>query len=535
MGKESRIRQERKTGVLDRPEARRKDHFPVIMRIIAIVLVVAIATWGTLFAIKSATGTIAYRVGGEKILQTEIDSQVQNYIDMYKQYGMDLTTAENASTLKSIQKSVADGAIEQQLFVQYAKSKSVSLDQAKLKTEVDKQIENAVTQSQTQFGTDKTAFEDAVIAQYGSMDKFRQFLRTEIQPFVERQQLADSVTTEIDATVKVTDADVSNYFASQGRVNADHLLISVDSTTDSSSTIAAKKRVAQAIYDEVVKQKAENSTFDFAKFAQEKAAELNKKTSGYARYENLGFFTKGQMVKEFEVAAFAAKAGDIVGPVQTDFGFHVIYKIAEEPVSSIYDTPETVKAAHIVLAFGAGDQTEAAKTAETLANRVYAELQNGLSFKSAIAKYSTDSDAKTGGILDYFSRTGDETRFDAVSGLKTGQYSKPFASGSSYEIVQVLDRKPLVKATLGDKATFDKVKTALEDELKTEAKTAMVTKLKIQFPVQEGRWSRITRWYDRGIGKVFAAIGNWIVKATGKGTTTTIPSSTDPTSTPSAQ
>jgi hypothetical protein len=156
-----------------------------------------------------------------------------------------------------------------------------------------------------------------------------------------------------------------------------------------------------------------------------------------------------------------------------------------------------------------------------------------LSFKTAITKYSTDADAKTGGILDYFSSVGDETRFSALNGLKTGQYSKPFVDGSSYEIVQLLDRKPLVKATLSDKATYATVKTALEDERKAGAKTALVTKLKEQFPVREGQWSRITRWYSRGLGKVLGAIGQWIVKATGKGTTT--PAATDVPITPSAQ
>ena len=134
-------------------------------------------------------------------------------------------------------------------------------------------------------------------------------------------------------------------------------------------------------------------------------------------------------------------------PSRPSFGFHIIHKIAQEPVSSIYDTAETVKAAHIVLGFGTGDQTTGAKAAETLANKVYAELQKGLSFKAAITKYSTDADAKTGGILDYFSSVGDATRFDALKGLKTGQYTKPFVDGSSYEIVQLLDRKPFVKAS----------------------------------------------------------------------------------------
>ena len=533
MGKESKIRQERKAGLVEKPETYQKDRFPVVIRVIAVVLIVALATWGSFFAVKSTTGTIAYQVGTGKVLQSDITARVQNYIDMYKQYGMDLTTAANASTLKSVRKNVIESSIEQELFIQYAKSKGKKIDQANLKTALDKEVENAVTQSQQQFGTDTQGFTNAVIAQYGSMDKFKATLRTQIQPFVERQQLADAVTAEVNTSVIVSDADIRTYFASQGRVNADHLLIIVDADKDSSSTIGAKKKVAQAIYDEVVKQKAENATFDFAKYAQEKAAELNKKTAGYAQYETLGFFTTGQMDKKFETAAFAAKTGDIVGPIQTDFGFHIIHKIGQEPVSTIYDTAETVKAAHIVLSFGTGDQTTGAKAAKTLANKVYAELQKGLSFKAAITKYSTDTDAKTGGILDYFSSVGDATRFNAVKSLKTSQYSKPFVDGSSYEIVQLLDRKPFVKANLSDKATYDKVKTALEDERKADAKTALVTKLKEQFLVREGQWSRITRWYSRGIGKVLGAIGGWIVKATGKGTTTPAPAVAP--STPSQQ
>jgi len=279
MGKESRIRQERKTELVEKPETYHKDRFPVVIRVIAIVLIVALATWGSFFAVKSTTGTIAYQVGTGKVLQSDITARVQNYIDMYKQYGMDLTTAANASTLKSVRKNVIESSIEQELFIQYAKSKGKQIDQANLKTALDKEVENAVTQSQQQFGTDTQGFTNAVIAQYGSMDKFKATLRTQIQPFVERQQLADAVTAEVNTSVIVSDADIRTYFASQGRVNADHLLIIVDADKDSSSTIGAKKKVAQAIYDEVVKQKAENATFDFAKYAQEKAAELNKKTA----------------------------------------------------------------------------------------------------------------------------------------------------------------------------------------------------------------------------------------------------------------
>ena len=43
----------------------------------------------------------------------------------------------------------------------------------------------------------------------------------------------------------------------------------------------------------------------------------------------LGCFGRGQMVKEFEKAAFNANTGEVVGPVKTQFGYHVVLLIDE--------------------------------------------------------------------------------------------------------------------------------------------------------------------------------------------------------------
>jgi parvulin-like peptidyl-prolyl isomerase len=94
-------------------------------------------------------------------------------------------------------------------------------------------------------------------------------------------------------------------------VRASHIL--VRSLGKGVQDMAAKKE-AYDIYNQLRKGA------DFAEMAKEKS----KDPGSAARGGDLGWFGKGQMVKEFEKAAFSGKVGKVLKPIKTRFGYHII-------------------------------------------------------------------------------------------------------------------------------------------------------------------------------------------------------------------
>ncbi len=113
---------------------------------------------------------------------------------------------------------------------------------------------------------------------------------------------------EIEDKSKVTDKDVKDYYEKHkddlttgNQIRASHILVKTEDE--------AKKILEQ------VKKGA-----DFAKIAREKSIDTGSAKNG----GDLGFFSRGQMVPEFESVAFGLKEGEMGGPVKTQFGYHVI-------------------------------------------------------------------------------------------------------------------------------------------------------------------------------------------------------------------
>jgi peptidyl-prolyl cis-trans isomerase D len=125
----------------------------------------------------------------------------------------------------------------------------------------------------------------------------------------------------IAAQVKVDPAELKQAYeanAKQYTTNeerqASHILVAVKPDASEADKAAAKEKAA-ALLD-----KARAKPDAFAELAKANSQD----TGSAAQGGELGSFARGAMVKPFEDAVFAAKVGNIVGPVQTDFGYHVI-------------------------------------------------------------------------------------------------------------------------------------------------------------------------------------------------------------------
>ena len=84
-----------------------------------------------------------------------------------------------------------------------------------------------------------------------------------------------------------------------------------------SHILVAKQSEALAILDRI------KNGEKFGKLAKE----LSIDTGSAKRDGNLGYFTKGKMVKQFEEAAFKLQIGQLSEPVKSEFGYHVIKRL----------------------------------------------------------------------------------------------------------------------------------------------------------------------------------------------------------------
>ena len=296
------------------------------------------------------------------------------------------------------------------------------------------------------------------LMQYGSKEALREAtgfsydeLKEEYERMIRNLMVSQRVQYQLTQDVKITPHEVTEFFNS----------IPVDSLPEiperyELSEIELQPVVSEAERDRVRTQLAElrERVLKGEKFSM-LATLYSQDPVSAKKGGELGFFTRGKMVSEFESAAFALKPGEVSPIIETQFGFHIIQLIERRGNS--------INARHILLIpkVSSEDLLQARITLDSLA----AEIRAGkISFEDAARQYSTASNAKQGGTA--INSNDGTTRFDrnaineryynvGIQNMDEGQISnassmKTEDNHDAYRIVRVNKKLPAHRTNLTD-------------------------------------------------------------------------------------
>jgi peptidyl-prolyl cis-trans isomerase C len=253
---------------------------------------------------KTSPTDVLAKVNGTPITRSELDRAVTTILAQ---------THAPQNLPAEAQQQVEENAINQLIG-------SELLYQAGSKQEIkdlDKQVEEKLAQGKARFST---------TAEYEAALKANNIDEKELKAVIRKDIIINNLyQKEVIAKTTVTEAEIKKFydenkekFKKPESYHASHILIGVDPQATPEEKQKAKEK-AEAIRKKLL------AGADFAALAKAESTCPSKEKGG-----DLGTFSKGEMVPEFEKATEALKPGEISDVVETQFGYHIIKLIEKK-------------------------------------------------------------------------------------------------------------------------------------------------------------------------------------------------------------
>jgi parvulin-like peptidyl-prolyl isomerase len=262
---------------------------------------------------------------GQKISQKEFarlyENLVAQYQRVYAQYGQDfsklLQGPAGIERRLQLQSRVIDDLLRKRLIAQEIERRRIVISPTDIDDRTEIEFERILKQNNL---TEEQAAQ--ILQRQGrTLESFKRELRQAVELHLQTERLRDLVVGPIEPTEQELSAYLEEHredYDTPEEVHARHILIRVPEGASEAEIAQAKKQI------EDIKKELENGA-DFAELAKKYSQDPGSAPNG----GDLGFFRRGQMVKEFEDAAFSLEPGQISDPVRTQFGFHLI-KVEEK-------------------------------------------------------------------------------------------------------------------------------------------------------------------------------------------------------------
>jgi peptidyl-prolyl cis-trans isomerase SurA len=360
-------------------------------------------------------------VGDEIILLSEVEARLQ-LASMQLQ-----VDPEDTEAMGRLRRALLQDLVDEKLILVQARRDSIQV--------TGEEIDNALTvqigQIKKQLGSEE-AFQKQLTAEGLTL----QDLKKRFRPQIRNQLLREKLIRQKLSNTTVSSKEVMDFYHAyrdslpvQGEsVHLRHIMMTVTPSEE-------KKQAALQQAKEILARARAGESFE----------SLAKTYSQCPSAENggdLGFFSRGEMVPEFERAAFALNPGEISDVVETMYGYHIIR--CEERQG------DQVHVRHILIALSTSEKDKEQLIDQM--NDIRERILGGEDFTALVDEYSQDPYSREkGGDLGWYPLDQLNSQFrSVVDTLSVGNVSEPIATSSGYHLLQVVDRVNQRQITLED-------------------------------------------------------------------------------------
>jgi len=363
--------------MLDQLRKRQK----VIVYVVAAAFILSLAGTGGYFGIRSLldgtlfSGQFLGKVNGTKITPKMYQQKIQEITTRYQQQGQPI----DDNMRKNIEYSAWEELVNTILWDQQIKKNKIKIKESDIKTAILNDPPQEVLQIpdlQTNGRFDRSKYVTAL----NNIPEFRQQMYEYMSVYLPRKTLQDKIKKQANITadslkaeyakdtnsitgkaiwfdyhladsVAVSDAEIKKEYEAKKESEfkkgpASKIKYVAIPVTPSEEDYNDIKLEVDNIYNQAIKPET-----NFALIA-----DMYSEDPGSARNGgSLGSFGKGQMVPEFEKAAFALKRGEISKPIRTDFGWHIIRC---DSILTTNPAEPKIAASHILLKVEASERTK---------------------------------------------------------------------------------------------------------------------------------------------------------------------------------
>ncbi len=238
------------------------------------------------------------------------------------------------------------------------------------------------------------------------------------------EQSAANAGEETSAQTESADVDTTDSAQPEEFAGA-HILIMYQGSKRAPDTVTRSKEEAEELAQQLADRARKGE--DFAELAKEYSDGPSGERGG-----ELGTWTKGRMIPEFDAAIETLKIGEVSDPVETPFGYHVILR---KPVEKIY-------CRHILIMYDGSlrkppNVTRTKEEARERAEEVLAKARAGEDFQELAREYSDGPTATNGGDLGGFGKGAMVPAFEnAAFALEVGGISDVVETPFGFHIIQ---------------------------------------------------------------------------------------------------